>query len=315
MTDAGDAAEAAEAAGSDAAYRLVVIWVLATAPLLAVPGDDYAVRLGLLLVHLVGATLIFRQTTQAGTARARQAEGMIHDWIPLLLAPVFYWEAPLLAHVIHGGVHYDGVVQAWEAAAFGGQPSRTLATRWPWLWLSEPLHAAYLSFYGFIVVPAAVLELRGRVAALRCVIFVIVLAYTVHAALYILFPVLGPRYLFPAHTGALAQGPLYHLTHAVLERGSSPGTAFPSSHVGIAVAVTITLARFAPRAAAAVAVLAAALALATVYGGFHYALDAFAGAALGAGLALAAPTLRTRIGRRQRARAPNVSHEAGSPVS
>lgn len=305
-----------EEAGLGAAHRLLAFWLLATAPLLALPGDRLPLRLLLLAVHVTAGTALLLPGLHARAARtSSSAARALYDWLPLLVAPAFYWEVPILAGVIHGDARFDGVVQAWEAAFFGGQPSLTLAGRWPWLWLSEPLHAAYLSYYFFILVPPVVLQWLDRTEALRQVIFTIVLVALAHAAVFVAFPVLGPRYLFAAPGGGLEAGPLYRLTHLVLERGSSPGTAFPSSHVGMAVGVTIALARVAPRVAPWVGALAAALALATVYGGFHYAVDAFAGASLGGALALTAPAIRQRLAFRQMAPARNVSQEAGSPVS
>lgn len=299
-----------------AAHRFLAFWLLATTPILALPGDRLVVRLLLLGLHLTVAAVLLHpgfhaRAQQAGTGLA----GGLYDWLPLLLAPAFYWEVPLLAGAIHGGVRFDAVVQAWEAAFFGGQPSRTLAARWPWLWLSEPLHAAYLSYYFFLLVPPVVLQWMGRREALREVIFTVVLVAIAHAAVFVVFPVLGPRYLFPAPAGGLETGPLYRLTHMVLEQGSSPGTAFPSSHVGEALAVTIALARVAPRVAPWAGLLAAALALGTVYGGFHYAVDALAGASLGGALALGAPVIRRRLARPQRASTANVSHDPGDPDS
>ena len=105
----------------------------------------------------------------------------------------------------------------------------------------------------------------------------------------------GPRYLFPPPVGEGAQGPVYALAHRLLEAGSSRGAAFPSSHVGVAVAQTVMIARFAPRWAPLVGGLTIGLALGAVYGGFHYAIDAAAGLLLGAALAALAPSLRRRL--------------------
>lgn len=288
----------APAPGRYAAHRLIAFWLLATTPVLLLPGDGLPLRLTLAPFHLLAATLLLGIPPETAPDARRGVGRALLDWLPLLLAPAFYWEVPLLATAIHGtGAHFDAVVQAWEVAAFGGQPSRTLGSRFPWLWLSEPLHAAYLSFYFFILVPPVVLGIRRLREGVRTVIFTIVLVAIAHAAVFASFPVLGPRYLFPAPTGPLESGPLYRLTHWVLDRGSSPGTAFPSSHVGLAVAVTIALARLTPRAAPWVGLLAAALAVSTIYGGFHYAVDVLAGAALGGTLALTAPSIRRRLGR------------------
>jgi membrane-associated phospholipid phosphatase len=278
------------------AHRLLAFWLLATAPLLAVPVPPIAPRLALLALHLAVAALLLMQPLEADRlpgparlwARAR-------DWLPLAVVPLFYWEVPLLAEAIHRGATYDGIVQAWEAALFGGQPSLTFAARWPGLWVSEPLHGAYLSYYFIIAGPPVALYLAGRRGAFRRLVFTLAVAILAHQAAFIAFPVLGPRYLFPAPAGPLEAGPLYQLTHRVLEGGSSPGTAFPSSHVGISVAVTIALFRERVGAAPWVAMLTALLTLATVYGGFHYAIDAVAGVALGAAAALVAPNLWRRM--------------------
>jgi membrane-associated phospholipid phosphatase len=278
------------------AHRFIGFWLLATALLLAVPVPPVAPRLLLLTAHLLGAALLLRQPLD--TARLPGSERLwlhVRHLLPLLVVPLFYWEVPLLAEAIHGGAAYDPIVMRWEEFVFGGQPSQTFATAWPWLWLSEPLHAAYLSYYGIFMGPAVALYAMGRTGAYRRVVFTLVVVVLAHQAAFVAFPVLGPRYLFPAPSGPMEAGLLYQLTHQVLESGSSPGTAFPSSHVGISVAMTIALFREGIRAAPWLALLTTLLAIATVYGGFHYAVDAIAGVALGTAAALAAPPLYRRL--------------------
>jgi membrane-associated phospholipid phosphatase len=274
------------------AHRLLAFWLLATAPLLIVPVSPLGLRYTLLAIHLVGGWLLLAQRPDAEAGRVA---GWARDWLPLFVVPLVYWEVPLLAEAIHRGESYDALVMRWEAALFGGQPSLTMAARWPALWISEPLHGAYLSYYFIMAVPPVALWFMGRREAFRRVVFALAVVILLHQAAFVAFPVLGPRYLFPAPAGALEAGPLYQLTHQVLEGGSSPGTAFPSSHVGISVAVTVALFRERLAAAPWVAVLTALLAVATVYGGFHYAVDAVAGVALGLIAAAIAPRLMTRM--------------------
>jgi membrane-associated phospholipid phosphatase len=271
-------------------HRLVAFWLLSVAPLLAVPVPPVGPRYALLVLHVVTAVLLLRQPLDVGSRPGESRFPLqVREWAPLLVVPMFYWETPLIAAAIHGGAAYDSVVLAWEAWLFGGQPSQTLALRWPWLWLSELLHGAYLSYYLIVMVPPIVLYRAGRRGAFRRVVFTIVLAFLVHQALFIAFPVLGPRYLFPAPAGGLENGILYRLTHHVLESGSSAGTAFPSSHVGISVAITLALFRERMSWAVWVAALTTLLGISTVYGGFHYAIDAVAGIGSGAVAAGVAP--------------------------
>ena len=67
----------------------------------------------------------------------------------------------------------------------------------------------------------------------------------------------------------------------MLDRGSSRGTAFPSSHVAASVVSSLCALRHQRLVGIAVSVMTAALTLATVYGGFHYAVDALVGVILG----------------------------------
>jgi membrane-associated phospholipid phosphatase len=111
-------------------------------------------------------------------------------------------------------------------------------------------------------------------------------------SIFFLFPVAGPRYLFPPAENAATAVPVAALTHRLLEAGSAWGTAFPSSHVAAAlVGATCAWRGFRPLGAVLLPA-AVLLTLATVYGQFHYAVDSLGGAAL----ALAALTVDRRAG-------------------
>lgn len=219
----------------------------------------------------------------------------IGAWHPLLLVPLLYLELPVLNTAVHGGHYFDATILGWEGLLFGGQPSRELAARWPALALSELLHGAYIAYYPIIYLPPAVLWLRGRVDAFRDTVFALMLVFVAHYLFFIFFPVQGPRYLFPAPGGAIADGWLYQFAHRILEAGSSQGAAFPSAHVGVAVAQCVMVRRFLPRAFPLLAALTLGLAVGAVYGGFHYAIDAVVGLLFGLLGALLAPRLRARL--------------------
>jgi membrane-associated phospholipid phosphatase len=96
------------------------------------------------------------------------------------------------------------------------------------------------------------------------------------------FPVAGPRFAWPAPPG-IPDGPFRAATLFLLERGSTRGTAFPSSHVAIAVAQTLSMLRWRPRFGGVVGTMTILLAIGAVYGGFHYAIDAIVGGMVGLG--------------------------------
>lgn len=216
---------------------------------------------------------------------------VLRDWYPLLLIPALYTELAVLNLAVYDGRYFDPAILRVEGAIFG-QPSRDFARALPYLPLSELLHASYLSYYLIIYGPPLFLYLAGRRADFRRVVFGVMLAFFVHYVFFIYFPVQGPRYLFPAPGGVIAEGPMYRLAHRILEAGSARGAAFPSSHVGVSIAQTVMAARFLPPLAPLLGLLATLLALGAVYGGFHYATDATAGFLLGLAAALAAPAAR-----------------------
>lgn len=249
-------------------------------------------------LHLAGAWLAFGAP---GLPRPRPASlprprHWLLDLYPLLVVPALYAELVILNTAVWGGHYFDPVIQAVERAVFHSQPSRDLAPAAPWPWLSEPLHAAYLSYYFIIYLPPLLIwAARGR-EALRDTVFAIMLAFFVHYVFFIYFPVQGPRYIFAAPAADVLGGyPVNRLAHRLLEAGSSRGAAFPSSHVGVSAASTVMCFRYLPRWAPIPAVLTLMLAVGAVYGGFHYGTDAASGLLLGVALALVAPRLRARL--------------------
>lgn len=252
------------------------------------------------LAHLAAASIgfglrPFRDAWNALVARWPRAISAIGDLYPLALVPALYSELPPLNISIWDGRYLDPMIIRLEEMVFGLQPSVELARAFPLLPLSELLHSAYLSYYLIIFVPPFLIWWHAGTHALRNAVFALMLTFLAHYLFFIFLPVQGPRYLFPSPGGVLAEGRVYQLAHRILEAGSSRGAAFPSSHVGVAVTQTLVAWRWCRPLAWPVGVLAVGLALGAVYGGFHYAIDAIAGAVLGATLATVAPVLYARL--------------------
>ncbi len=280
--------------------RLFALYMLVSAAAVAFPHRTAAWP-ALLAAHLFAAALAlgvppFDRLRAELRRRWPRVAALAADWYPLALIPLLYAELVPLNLAVWDGHYFDELILGAEERIFGGQPSRELAAGAPWLPLSEALHGAYLSYYFLIYGPPLILYLRRRREEFRHVVFGVMLVFFAHYLFFIYFPVQGPRYLFPAPGGAIADGPLYNLTHAVLEAGSSQGAAFPSSHVGVAFAQTALAARYLPRLAPWLALLSTGLAVGAVYGGFHYATDAVAGLVLGLAVVASAPKLARVLG-------------------
>lgn len=239
-------------------------------------------RIGFLVAHVAAMLWLWVAIRQKRTT-------VIGDLLPLALVPLMYAELPQL---MTGSAYGDPLVQSWEQMVFGTQPARALAATMPYAVVSEVLHGGYLSFYAIVYVPPLVAYVRGRAAAFDAALLAVMSTYAVCYLTFVLFPVEGPRYVWgpPAD---VPDGPVRSLTLALLERGSSRGTAFPSSHAAVSVAQTIVALRHQREVGTVVAIGTALLMVGAVYGGFHYAVDVIAGAILGT--AIAAPVaLRLR---------------------
>jgi membrane-associated phospholipid phosphatase len=212
------------------------------------------------------------------TATQRVQLRRLRDWLPLLLGPFLYVELRWLIPGV-GRPHFDALALHWEHALFGGNPSAAWALAMPSVVLSELLHFAYASYYALVLVPPIVLYARGRRSAFAATLLALTIVYGACFSIYLFFPVDGPRYLVgPAHA---PDGPVRAFVLHLLESGSSRGTAFPSSHIAASVVSALSALNFQRRLGIVVSVLTVGLALGTVYGGFHYGVDALAGAALG----------------------------------
>lgn len=210
------------------------------------------------------------------------------DWLVLTVGPLMYIEMRWIIAGM-GMPHHDATIVGWEHVLCPSNPSATLATRWPAPLLSEVLHFAYASYYLIIYLPPIALYVTGRREAFVKTVLALTIVYGACFITYALFPVDGPRYLVgPA---AAPDGPVRRFVLALLERGSSRGTAFPSSHVAASLVSALCALRYQRRVGLVVAPFVVALVLATVYGGFHYAVDAFVGVILGFLAWLASVTL------------------------
>jgi membrane-associated phospholipid phosphatase len=204
----------------------------------------------------------------------------LRRWAPLMSLLFLYTELPLLIRAAGHTALFDPTVIQWEAALFGTQPSVHWAAAWNFAPLSEFLHGAYISYYPIILAVPALLALQKRDADFSEATFVLLLTFTVCFVVFVVFPVAGPRYLWPSRADVVS-GPIRRFTLWILEARSSRGTAFPSSHVAVATTQSILAVVYFGRRGLIVGIITLFLALGAVYGGFHYAVDVIAGAAVG----------------------------------
>ncbi len=184
---------------------------------------------------------------------------------------------------------YDVVIRQWERGLFGSEISAEWWRSAPSAFWSSVLHAVYFAYYFVIPVPILQALVQRDEPRLVSASFALMATFVVCYVWFIFFPVAGPYYEYPRPAAWFTQNAPARAVYGLLERGSSYGAAFPSSHVAatwVAAAATWT----ASRALGAVLVaVAALLTIAVVYCQMHYAVDAIAGVAVAA---LVVPTAR-----------------------
>ena len=241
----------------------------------------------LLVYAVLAAAALLAPRGRAGGSLA----GFLADFYPLLLTAGLYTAIGALNRAV--GTSHDAAVQRWEAALFGGQPAHDWIRAQPWPWLSAILHVAYLAYYAILAAAPLGPWLGGDLVGARRTTLAMAVAFFACYAVFLLFPVAGPHYSFPpAHNAATAVAPA-QLTYRLLDAGAAWGTAFPSSHVAVSLVAAGSALRFRRGLGLALAPLTVLLALGTVYGQFHYAVDALGGALVAAAvLALASARAR-----------------------
>ncbi|HET9796699.1 MAG TPA: phosphatase PAP2 family protein [Gemmatimonadaceae bacterium] len=277
---------------TDAVARAIGVALAIYLAIVTFPIWRYATASG---THVALAThLAMLGYTLAVLGARRGRTRPVLDWLTLTVGPLMYVEMRWIIAGL-GLPHRDGLVSAWEHALFPSNPSATLALAWRSVPLSEALHLAYGAYYLIVYLPPIILYARGRRDDFVATALALTVVYGACFITYALFPVDGPRYLVgPAPA---PDGPMRRFVLTLLEQGSSRGTAFPSSHVAASVVAALCALRYQRRLGLAVAVTASALTVATVYGGFHYAVDALVGVSLG-GLSWLASTALWRAASR-----------------
>jgi membrane-associated phospholipid phosphatase len=233
----------------------------------------------LLALHVAGILAILG-ARKFGLARTRIGD-LILAFYPIPVFAFTYTEIGIIDAALHPGIFHDDVIQRIEEAWFGGHPSQDLYRRIDSRAVGTYLHLGYVCYY--ILAPVLMLTLwftstRERFDRAQGTIS---LAFFLSFLVFIAWPVAGPYHAFtPPPVDRLGWG-IPHLARFIIDRGSSVGAAFPSSHVGVAVVIWIMAIRYQTILAVVYAFLVPALAVGAIYGGFHYAIDVVAGAGLG----------------------------------
>jgi membrane-associated phospholipid phosphatase len=252
--------------------RWAAAYLIVSGLVLAVTGHALIALLHAVLLAVIG---------WAAIARGKLAQRIFDLAPPLIIIAFGYGEVALLVSGLSQPFH-DTTVQHWDALLFGMQPSHELAGKMPVAAISELLHAGYLSYYLALSAPPLLLYARGDMEAFEQTMLVLSVTWLAGCALFVLFPVAGPRFLWSSPPD-MPDGPFRRLSMSILADGSVRGTAFPSLHMAASLSQTVMAWRWQPRwLRLAMTASTLLIGFGAVYAGYHYAVDMLAGAAVGA---------------------------------
>jgi membrane-associated phospholipid phosphatase len=207
------------------------------------------------------------------------------DLFPAVLLLVAYRESGLMLNP-DAAHHLDVVFIQWDRALLNN-PFVQAVLKAGTPWLQHYLELAYLLCYPLVPLGAVAIHCtsRGRgepgTRPMDDFWVTVLLATLFCYAVYPFFPLTPPRVLFADVPGPHVEPLLRKINFWLLDRYSVAACIFPSGHVAAATAVALAVRKHAPRLGALFLILAASVAVATVYGRYHYAADAVAGALVG----------------------------------
>lgn len=235
------------------------------------PAVAWAVAAHLLLLAL----LVLFQRLPAHRGR------WLRNFGPIVLLLALYGALDLLSG-FGSARTYDAIVLGWERGLFGEEVSRIWWQRWNESVPSTIFHAAYFSYYFIVPVPVLIALQRRDDAELSRTLFSLMAVFVLCYVCFILAPVAGPYYEYPRPDSQFLDNWAARAVYGVLERGSSFGAAFPSSHVAATWVATVATWRSSRALGVVTAVPSVLLTVGVVYCQMHYAVDALAGLAMAA---------------------------------
>jgi membrane-associated phospholipid phosphatase len=212
----------------------------------------------------------------------------IHAWYPILLLIYLYSESGLINNILLN-TPLDPMYIALDKFIFRCEPALVLPVKFNNRFLIELFHFSYFTYYLYLPVIGGILYFKDK-KFFQEFLFTISLTLLSCYLLFIFFPATGPI--------PLRRGLYYGFFTSIMDLIyylDTPGGAFPSSHVAVAVVCMVMLLRKERVLGLILIPFVASLIVATIYCRYHYAVDAIAGIIYGALMILLCDFLYRRM--------------------
>ena len=212
----------------------------------------------------------------------------------IMLGIFFNWTEPV-SHMFFSEP-FDALMIKADMWLFGFNPGKELAGMLGNnYYLSEFMNLSYLSYYLTPWLPIY-FYFAGKQKEFYYSAFAACLVIFTCFIIQSVFPVQGPIYNDPSIGGHLVAGPISAAAANFLSGADVPGSAMPSGHVAGTMTIFFLTWIMFRKAFWVTAPMWISLCISTVYGHFHYAIDAVAGFGLAVlGVYVVAPALYARF--------------------
>jgi membrane-associated phospholipid phosphatase len=201
---------------------------------------------------------------------------LVRNFYPLVLLSYFYAETAYLNHLLFDH-DFDPWIAKIEQAIFGCQPSIEFGKRVPWRWFIDLMSFGYVSYF-LMIFGVCLWIYKFAPEKFSETIFVILSSFFLCYLFFIVVPVAGPQFYFPAPDSQVPKGYFFrNILELVRAAGERPTAAFPSSHVAITCLLLFLSAKNARKILWWIIPSALLLFLSTVYIKAHYVVDVVAG--------------------------------------
>jgi membrane-associated phospholipid phosphatase len=232
--------------------------------------------------------LIFSSVEVSGIWRA------VRLFYPLVLIAFFYEILGYQMFLIHPH-SFDSQINNFEMAIVGFDSSFALQPLMT-TFLNELMSFSYISYYFLTIVTVSFMIGFRRWYSLERTVLAASLAFYVSYIIFLLYPVMGPRFYLQSIYYLPLHGPFFTpLAQLIVHSGGLKGGAMPSSHCAVALVLIYFLAHEWRRTKIPLLTLFVLICISTVYGRYHYISDVVAGLIIGAVSIIAARIWHNRF--------------------
>ena len=201
-------------------------------------------------------------------------------WYPQAVFLFCFEELGRLVHLVFSQ-WFDGYLIAFDHALTGVHPSVWLG-QFSQPVLNDVIQMAYISYFVYLTIVCAALELQGQRRAFWAVMTSSMAAYVAGYTISIFFPTESPWFaLAPLQHGDLSGGLFTALINLIERLGRVHGAAFPSAHVSGSTVALLGAWRYDRKLFWWLLPFYLGMLFSTVYGRYHYVADVIAGIAVG----------------------------------